>query len=130
MVGGATIKAHMGDKEEPKAFDGITPVFRDPTKYAAFFFHLISSSELNKIFTSERIQTLRAYIEQGGHVIFDWNAPAVLGDILPVSIAKMQTPGNHDYTADLPKEDVFSFIPGNIPVWNAYREAVCCQCVF
>lgn len=122
--GGATIKAHMGDKEEPKAFDGITPVFRDPTKYAAFFFHLISSSELNKIFTSERIQTLRAYIEQGGHVIFDWNAPAVLGDILPVNIAKMQTPGNHDYTADLPKEDVFSFIPGNIPVWNAYREAV------
>ncbi len=80
--GGATIKAHMGDKEEPKAFDGITPVFRHSARYAAFFFHYISTTEMSKIFTSERIQALRAYVEQGGHVIFDQHAPTVLGDIL------------------------------------------------
>lgn len=82
--GGASIKQTPTDPVEPKALDGITPEFARLNKYDAVVVTGIPEKFQQKIFTSQRVEALKKFVEEGGTVVFTINAPASVNDLLPV----------------------------------------------
>ncbi len=119
---GASIKTHLTDKVEPKAFDGITPALKKASEYKLIIFNHILPECQEMMLTPERIAQLKAYVENGGNILFTIDAPAKLGDLLPVTLGKYHT-FDDVYSADRPKGDIYKSIPETMPVYRFYREA-------
>ncbi len=125
--GGATIKAHVTDKVEPKAYDGFTAAFKAlaiaPPKLLVF--HYIPSKNYEKIFTPERVTQLKAYLENGGNLLVTRSFPGgVIDDLLPVALGDIAPIGDdEELFANRPASEAFSCIPEKFPVYGSYREA-------
>ncbi|MCQ2353407.1 MAG: hypothetical protein MJ033_08045 [Victivallaceae bacterium] len=121
--GGASIKDHAHDKVEPTPLDGITPTMKNLAPYKLVIFHLIRQELLDKMLTSERIAALRAYVENGGNLLFFLNAPSEAGDLLPVELGSSDNV-TEALTANCPEGELFKSFPKTLPVLAYYREAV------
>ena len=119
---GATIKTHIGDKVEPKAFDGITPALKKANTYKLLIFNHILPECQEMMFTSERIAQLKSYVENGGNILFTIDVPAKLGELLPVTFGKYQILDTV-YSANRPAGSIYKSIPEVLPVYRFYREA-------
>ena len=120
--GGASTKKFFSDLVEPPKMDGITPAFRDLSRYRLVVFNAIPAKLLDKLLSQERIALLRAYVENGGSVLFNRNAPQTLGDLLPVipgGLKKMDP----SLVVGRPEGKVFSVLPENWCSNAACREA-------
>ena len=113
-LGGASIKAFLEDKVEPKANDGITPAFQNLAKYKVAIFTSIPTENMAKIFTPERIEKLKQYVENGGSVVFSSAVPKNLQEILPVNLDTADTISGDDINFVLgtrPDDQLFNFLP-------------------
>ncbi|MCQ2378461.1 MAG: putative glycoside hydrolase family 15 protein, partial [Victivallaceae bacterium] len=121
-LSGASIKTHLGDKVEPKAFDGITPALDKAAAYKLLIFnHLLPESQ-KLLFTPERIAKLKTYVENGGHLLVTIDIPETLGDLLPVEPGKYVTL-DEVLSAGRPESEKFAMFPETLPVFRFYREA-------
>ncbi|MCQ2378641.1 MAG: hypothetical protein MJ016_05450 [Victivallaceae bacterium] len=120
--GGATIKDHVNDKVEPTPLDGITPAMKDLSPYQLVVFHLIPQKLLDQMLMPERIAALRAYVENGGNVIFFLNAPGDAADLLPVELGESESV-DVPLSANCPEGDLFKCFPKTLPVLAYYRQA-------
>ncbi len=114
-LGGASIKQTPTDPIEPKALDGITPEFKQLNKYKIVAFETMPMACQEKLFTPERIETLKKYVSEGGNVIFTVNVPEKLGDLLPVekvpSEESMSEESMENLYAERPEGKPFSILP-------------------
>ena len=113
-LGGAPIRSHMASKFEPDPFDGITPAFKQLFAYKMLIFNNIPAKFQAQLFTPERIDALKKYVEKGGKIIFTMNAPDSLGELLPVFIDGGIIRKKH--IATRPATGNFKYFPENIPV--------------
>ncbi|MCQ2380503.1 MAG: hypothetical protein MJ025_06255 [Victivallaceae bacterium] len=124
--GGASIKAHMSDKVEPKAFDGFTPAFSklDAKKIRLVMFHTIPDKSYAGIFTPDRVAKIRKYVEVGGNVLFTRRVPAgVVDELLPVEIGEDVTIEDDDeFFANRPAGKAYAGLPEKFNFYGLYRE--------
>ncbi|MCQ2377678.1 MAG: hypothetical protein MJ016_00505 [Victivallaceae bacterium] len=121
-LSGSSIKAHLGDKVEPKAFDGITPALDKAAAYKILIFNHLHPESQKLLFTPERIAKLKIYVENGGHILLTIDAPETLGDLLPVELGKYVTL-DELLSANRPGSEKFAMFPETLPVFRFYREA-------
>ena len=120
-LGGASIKPHMSDNTEPVAFDGVTPAFSDLGAYDLVLVSHIPSGLQDRLFTPERLDTLKRYVAGGGHVAFSSWATAKFGDGLsPVLLGDAVRSGATMH-ADRPSTRGFEMFTEKIPVFDGYR---------
>ncbi len=120
--GGASIKTFPSDKVEPVPLDGITPAFRELANYRLVVINGIPEKFQRKIFTPERIESLRGYVKNGGNLFVTVNVPAEFGDLLPAELGKMNQPVP-GMKASRPESANFSIFPPEVPVTERYRSA-------
>ncbi len=122
---GASIKQTPTDPVEPTPLDGITPEFKNLSKYKVIVFDSMPTKGQEKLFTSERIATLKKYIENGGSVVFTVNVPEKLAELLPVekiAIAdSMEEVSLDDLFAQRPAEQQFSLLPEKWALYTYFR---------
>lgn len=113
---GTPIREQLSLKDEPTPFDGITPAFKDLSQYKLVILNAMPQELLNKLFTAERVEIMRQYIQQGGKLLCCLTLPVPLGEeVLPV----LPTHNPRRFTrqiANIPQADAFSFYPKEIPV--------------
>ena len=123
--GGASLKQNMTDRREPKPWDGVTPLLCEKGLFGKklVMFHDIKDVNMEKILTPERIAALRAYVEKGGHVLFTYNCPLEVGDLLPVVFAGEVETVDEDtpYIATRPALPQFASYPETFPVFKHFQ---------
>ncbi len=124
--GGASLKQNMSDKREPKPWDGITPTLNGLFGKKLVMFHDIKDVNMEKILTPERIEQLRAYVEGGGHLLFTYNCPLEVSDLLPVQMVGEVESVDEDtpYVANRPNLPMFSCFPETLPVFKHFQVAI------
>ncbi len=120
---GTTIKINMTDKVEPVAFDGITPALNQLANKKLVIFNDIPAPMMEKMLTRERIDALKTYVENGGHVLFTMTCPERVGDLLPVEVGELQDV-EIPLFADRPAGKIFEVFPEKLPVLAKYRQVV------
>ena len=124
-LSGASIKQHMSDKVEPTPFDGITPAFKQLNNFKLVMFNFIPEENLLKLFTPERQERLKAYVENGGHVIFTLKTPVgLMPELMPIEQSGDYIQTNDQMFANRPEGKKFDFLPEKLPVFGKCREAV------
>ncbi len=118
-LGGAPIRVHMASKVEPDPWDGITPVFKKLWSYKLVVFNSISSENLQKLFTPERVAALKDYVEKGGHVLLCGTTCEALDELSPVVMSGGMIWQKH--FAQRPAGENYAVFPESIPV-PGYRE--------
>ena len=120
--GGASTKVFLSDLKEPPKLDGITPAFDNLKAYRLVIFNAIPAPLLEKMLTPGRIARLKTYIENGGRVLFNRNAPRSLKALLPVTFGRMMKM-DPAMTVERPAGNAFSCLPVKWPSNAAYRQA-------
>ncbi|GEM_PF-670580 len=118
--GGSPIRAMLNDSVEPPAADGITVEFARLADYKCVVINNIPAENQAKIFTPERIAALKTYVENGGTLLLTINAPASLGELLPVGESE-----SADYDGAVfvqrPAGENFAFLPEKWRSFDAYK---------
>lgn len=121
-LSGAPIRQHMNNTVEPEPIDGITPAFERLKRFRLVIFHLIPEKNMEKILTPERIEKLKTYLQNGGHVLFSMTAPENLDELMPCEFN-----GYEDviefYSANRPNGNKFALFPEKLPVFRRIRTA-------
>ena len=116
----ASIKPHMSDKIEPAAFDGLTPAFEKLADYDLVLVHCLPVKNQDALFTPERVNALKRYVEGGGHLAFSCSATANFGDFGPLALGGFVNRGDEMY-AERPAGSRFAMFSERIPVFDRYR---------
>ena len=85
-------------------------------------FNAIPAECLAEMLTEERVQKLRDYVRDGGHLLLDCNSPERLGDLLPVTFTgpEQRSPA----IAERPRLDKFKALPEQWQQMTKYRPAL------
>ncbi len=121
-LGGSSIKTFLTDEHEPEPKDGITPAFAKLQEYRIVLINSMSENNQAGMFTHERIESMKTYVRQGGILILTIDAPAVLGDLLPVTHSSKINRNREGKTVTRPSGDHFISMPENWPCLSAFRE--------
>lgn len=111
---GGSIKVHMSDPDEPTAFDGLTPSFDALGEYAAVMVNAIDKRGMTGIFNADRLAKLRAYVENGGAVVFTRRGVDAVGELLPVKPGKVED-APVGCEAERPAIPGFAIFPEKLP---------------
>lgn len=121
--GGASTKVTPGnplEKEPPKA-DGITPEFARLGNYKAVMFHNFPDGKIREMLTPERVEALKNYVKNGGALILNRQAPAKLGDLLPVKFTGKAVAPQKGLIEERPRHEKFSLLPEKWEALSRYR---------
>ncbi|MCQ2379992.1 MAG: hypothetical protein MJ025_03605 [Victivallaceae bacterium] len=127
-MGGASIKQTPTDPVEPKAIDGITPEFKNLSKYEIIVINGIPENMQEKMFTKSRIEDIRKFVSNGGKLIVSLNVPESFGDLLPVE--SPDGSGTMDFEdgagmfATRPDDPAFSLLPERWEIYSKIRNCV------
>ena len=121
-LSGSYIRSLPHEKFEPTPVDAITPEFNHLSDYNLILINGIPAENQKKIFTPERIEKLKTFLKNGGDLVLTVNAPAELGDILPVHLGEKNPPPKK-FFALRPTAAPFVELPDSWQVFDAYRDA-------
>lgn len=121
-LSGTYIRHLPHDPVEPKPLDAITPEFNHLGDYELIFVNGISLENQEKLFTPDRIEKLKKYLNDGGTLVLTINAPARLGDILPVQLGD-KNPASVDLFVRRPDTPAFAELPETWQLTDSYRDA-------